>query len=66
MCRSELVFLDVDTGETITLGDNDLSITETNITFTAQQLRIAATMSPSIPPILLAQLHLKQTLVKQK
>ncbi len=32
--------MDVDTGETITsLGGTDLNITETNITFTTQQLR---------------------------
>ena len=31
--------MDVDTGEIITLGDTDLTITETNITFTTQHLR---------------------------
>ena len=39
MCHAELAFVDVDTGETITLGDTDLTIAETNITFTTQQLR---------------------------
>ena len=39
MCHAEFTFVDVDTGETTTLGDNDLIITETNITFTTQQLR---------------------------
>ncbi len=34
-----MVFVDVDTGETITLGDTALTITETNITFPTQQLR---------------------------
>ncbi len=39
MCSAELTFVDVDTGETITLGSTDLTIAETNITFTTQQLR---------------------------
>ena len=39
MCRAELTFEDVDTREIITLEGNDLTITETNITFTTQQLR---------------------------
>jgi hypothetical protein len=39
VCSGELTFIDVDTGETITLGDSDLMITENNITFTTQQLR---------------------------
>ena len=38
MCHGELTFVDVDTGETIPLGDADLNIAETNITFTTQQL----------------------------
>ncbi len=39
MCRAQLTFMDVDTGETITLEETDLTIAETNITFTTQQLR---------------------------
>ena len=39
MCSGELTFVDIDTGEIITLGDTDLTIAETNITFTTQQLR---------------------------
>ena len=39
MCRAELTFVDVDTGETITLGDTEnLAVTESNITFDSQQL----------------------------
>jgi hypothetical protein len=38
VCSSDLTFIDIDTGETITVRDNDLTITETNITFTTQQL----------------------------
>ena len=39
VCSAELTFMDVDTGETIALGDSDLTIqTEINITFTTQQL----------------------------
>lgn len=40
MCSSELIFLDHDTGERITLQDNDLEIVERNITFTTEQLRV--------------------------
>ena len=39
VCSGELAFFDIDTGETITLGDTELTITETNITFTTQQVR---------------------------
>ncbi len=39
MCHAELIFVDVVTGETITLGGTELTIAETTITFTAQQLR---------------------------
>ncbi len=38
-CSGEIVFVDVDTGETITLDNTDLTITETNITFTNQHLK---------------------------
>ena len=40
VCSAELTFVDVDTRETITLGNTDLTVAETNITFTAEQLRM--------------------------
>jgi hypothetical protein len=39
VCHGELTFVDVDSGEVITLGDTDLVIAVTNITFTTQQLK---------------------------
>lgn len=36
MCSGELTFKDLDTGESLTLRDVALSITENNITFTGQ------------------------------
>lgn len=39
MCGSEILFLDFDTGESITLQDNDLDIAIRNITFTTAQLK---------------------------
>ncbi len=38
VCNGEVSFMDVNTGKTITLNDTDLTIAETNITFTTQQL----------------------------
>ena len=38
MCDAELKFVDVDTGETTTLEDTDVTVTETGITFSTQQL----------------------------
>ena len=40
MCSSELTFMDLDTGEIITLREGELTIVENNITFTAEQLRV--------------------------
>ena len=40
MCSSELTFMDLDTGEIITLGDGELTIVENNITFTTEQLSV--------------------------
>ncbi len=39
VCHAKLTFVDVDTEETITLGDADLTISETSIIFTTEQLR---------------------------
>ncbi len=39
MCHTELIFVDVYTGEIITLGNSLLTIVENNITFTTEQLR---------------------------
>ena len=40
MCSGELVFVDLDTGEIITLGYGELTIAGNNITFiTTEQLR---------------------------
>ena len=39
VCNAQLMFLDIDVGEIITLGDTDLTIAAVNITFTSQQLR---------------------------
>ena len=38
VCDAELTFVDVDTEETIALGDTDLTIAETSITFDSQRL----------------------------
>ena len=40
MCSSELTLVDLDTGEIITLGDEELTTEENNITFTTEQLRV--------------------------
>ena len=39
MCSGELMFVDLDTGEIITLGDRESTIAENNIIFTNEQLR---------------------------
>ena len=39
MCSGELIFVDVETGETIALGISDLTFVAANISFTTQQLR---------------------------
>ena len=39
MCRGELAFVDIDAGETITLGESDLILSVNNISFTIQQVR---------------------------
>ena len=38
MCNATLVCEDLDTGESITLGDGELTIGENAITFTSEQL----------------------------
>ena len=40
VCHAELMFVDINTGGTITLGDTDLAIAETNITFDSQLLTL--------------------------
>lgn len=40
MCTGQLTFVDLDTQEIITGGNNNLNITENNITFTAEQLKV--------------------------
>ena len=41
MCSSELILMDLDTEEIITLGDGDLTTAENNITFiTTEQLSV--------------------------
>ena len=40
MCSGELIIVDLDTGEIITLGDGELTIAENNITFTNEQLKV--------------------------
>ena len=39
VCSSELTFVDLDTEEIITLGDEELTIAGNNITFTTEQLK---------------------------
>ena len=38
MCNAGLTFEEIDTGESITLGDGELTIAGNNITFTTEQL----------------------------
>ena len=38
MCQVELMFLDMDTGNNLTLSEEDLAITVTNISFNSQLL----------------------------
>ena len=40
MCSGELMFVDLDTGEIITLGDGELTTAGNNITFNAEQLSV--------------------------
>ena len=40
MCSGELKFVDLDTGEIVTLGNGELTIAEINITFATEQLRV--------------------------
>ena len=40
MCNGELIFVDLDTVEIITLGDGEFIIAENNITFTTEQVRV--------------------------
>ena len=40
MCSSELTFMDLDTGEIITLREGELTIADNNITFTFEQLSV--------------------------
>ena len=39
VCRSRLTLTDISTGEAIQLGDTNVTISETNITFATQGLR---------------------------
>ncbi len=38
MCTVDLMFVDIDTGETITLGNTDLTVEGNNVTFITQLL----------------------------
>ncbi len=38
MCTVDLMFVDLDTGESITLGDTDLTVEGNNVTFTTELL----------------------------
>ena len=40
MCSGELKFVDLDTGEIITLENGELTIAEINITFATERLRV--------------------------
>ena len=39
VCRGELAFVDIDAGETITLGESDLILSVNYIAFSIQQVR---------------------------
>ena len=40
VCNAELIVVDIETGENIMLGSTELTIAESNITFTSRQLRM--------------------------